>query len=139
MIEEEYKIMTLLLVYMLIALISITVGFIAGLIFTSKFYKNKESYILGKDGRVRSARAEMREPVNHKPGAEGTLSDNINKDYDSRAHKRISSLADKSSSWAQFNDDMDGISDHSETLRKMREEEDDAYNYLNTIIKNRQQ
>lgn len=120
------------MLYVLIALISIIIGVIAGAFLMTALLKAFE-YKGPKEDPKYSKRRSRNKVQKRERGTES----NANETDPQVKKSRLTNMVDKSESHAEWNMDMEGIEDDAtEVLSNMRRKEDSAYNYLNTIIKN---
>ena len=121
------------MIYILIAFMAASAGFIFGVLFVSKLclIKEKRTYNTSNDNNKTGISRDLPASDNLEP--EIPYVNPSDEGDHPRVKQRFHSFSDKSHFWAQFNDDIDGT-DHADTLRRMREEEDSDYNYLSTLI-----
>ena len=139
------------MIYVLVAFLSVSAGFFLGMLFITSVYVSGENRAVKKmekenSPKIRKKRykKELRRRkrlVKKEKRAQIRPSESMPSEIEwkgdahQRAKYRISNLPDKSTSWARLNDHLDGIDDHAETLRRMREKEDAGYIYVGSLKK----
>jgi len=139
------------MIYVLVVFFSVSAGFFLGMLFVTSVFVSGETRAVRKLERENSPkirkkryrkelrmrkRLQMKEK-HAKTGPPESLpsKSECERNVHRQARYRISNLPDKSTSWARINDHLDGVDDHAETLRRMREKEDVGYNYVGSLKK----